>query len=108
MPEILRTAPGVLHRLPGRLAINVKQYRILPGRVECRWLDHPAIEIIRLGAPAATHAEKLEGPARDRRHTSLELPVIHERPHHGVTRQPNEFDDGRRVDRRRAVNREVP
>src|SRR5207248_2071600 len=58
MPEVLRTAPRVLDRLSGGLTVHVEQHGIFLRRIEFRRLDHPAVEIIPLGAASTTNAEE--------------------------------------------------
>ena len=77
------------------LAVDVKQDRVLPGRVEVRGLDHPAVEG---DATAHVHLEELDGGLHERENGFRERPVVFEDTHDLMAGQPHELCHRRLVE----------
>ena len=104
MEQQLRAAPRIVHRLPRRLAVDVRDERILLRRIEGRRLDHVAIE---LDAVADIDAEELRRRIQQRLHLRGDRRRIGQRAHRLVARQLDHLGDRRLLELRIGVERQL-
>ncbi len=104
MEQQLRAAPRIVDRLPRRLAVDVRDERILLRRVERRRLQHVAIE---LHALADVDAEELRRRIEQRLHLGDHRGRIGQRAHRLVARQLDHLRQRRLLELRVGVERQL-